>query len=106
MQTVINTIPAATILSIVNMDLSDRKPRRARQTLREWLITRPYVSLFDLNRVGRAILQLPQPDLCVTGLFIQRWESALICGQDEQLAQSVADICEELLKRIQAMNAA
>ena len=77
--------------------LKNRSLRK--QVLRYYLDSHQTFSLFDLNRLGRMILKWNFADAGLTQLFVQRWEAAPLCGQDESLIQMVSDICDAMVTK-------
>jgi len=87
-----------------DFDPKGYKPGRIIQALTELLKEREEMSLDDLYRIGLIMLKMKKKDITLTALFINKWDTLSMCGQDEDMIQLVADLCDELVVQLLLTN--
>lgn len=92
--------PAARIASASDFDPNHYRPGRILQALTELLTERTDISLDDLYRIGLIMLRMKKKDIALTSLFINKWDTLSMCGQNEDMVQCVADLCDELVRQM------
>ena len=96
--------PART-LSTFDFDPNHFKPGRIYRALTEVLTEQTSFSLDDLYRIGLILMKMKKRDIKLTALFINKWDTMSMCGQDEDMIQCLADLCDELVREILIANA-
>ncbi len=84
----------------VDFDPNNYKPRLVIHALTRLLSEPKIFSLEELYRIGLIMLRMEKKDMTLTALLINKWDTLSMCGQNEDMFQAVADLCDELVGQL------
>jgi hypothetical protein len=91
---------AVTAAPAVEFDPNNYKPRLIIHALTRLLSEPKIFSLEELYRIGLILLKMEKKDLTLTSLLISKWDTLSMCGQNEDMIQAVADLCDDLVAQL------
>lgn len=81
-------------------DPNNYKPRFIIHALTVLLSEPKVFSLEELYRIGLIMLKMERKDITLTALLINKWDTLTMCGQNEDMIQCVADLCDKLVSQL------
>ena len=94
------TTPKRTGMTAGDFDPNKYKPRLIIQALTGLLSESKAFTLEELYRIGLIMLRMEKKDMTLTALLINKWDTFTMCGQNEDMIQCVADLCDELVSQL------